>query len=140
MRDKFEEYLVNKIQEIEDESFKVPIVSKDRNYLVNVEQILIEVLNHYKDFTNKNKSISKIDEIDDLKYTIKMNVYHAGNGIYNGNNQVGIEDTNTIYRSEHIMMNISHSKAYLIIFGLTEDEFKDVEEYYYSLVYGEDYE
>ena len=67
------------------------------------------------------------------KKIIKGYLEYAICGIYNSRNLVGDYMTN-IYNSENLIINICYDWSYFEIFGLSEDDFIELERYYKSLV------
>lgn len=51
----FIKYLEAKIEVVENKIFNLPITSNERNYLVNVENDLIEILQKYKEIIRGDK-------------------------------------------------------------------------------------
>ena len=73
------------------------------------------------------------DEIANLKKIIKLfyNPEFKG-GLYNLRNVVGDKMTN-IYKSKNIQLDICYEYDYFEVFGLTDEEFKDLQNYYSNL-------
>lgn len=73
------------------------------------------------------------DEIANLKKIIKLfyNPVCKG-GLYNLRNVVGDEMTN-LYKSKNMQLDICFDFEYFEVFGLTDEEFKDLQNYYSNL-------
>lgn len=73
------------------------------------------------------------DEIKNLKKIIKLFYNPACKGrLYNLRNVVGDEMTN-LYKSKNMQLDICFDFEYFEVFGLTDEEFKDLQNYYSSL-------
>lgn len=60
-------------------------------------------------------------------------LYHEANcGIYNTRNMVG-DEMKTIYKGKYFTLDICYYWAYFEVFGTTEDEFNQIEEFYLGL-------
>ena len=73
------------------------------------------------------------EEIANLKKIIKLfyNPKSKG-GLYNSRNVVGDRMTN-IYISKNMQLDICYEYDYFEVFGLTDEEFKDLQNYYSNL-------
>ena len=73
------------------------------------------------------------DEIVNLKKIIKLfyNSKFKG-GLFNTRNVVGDEMTN-LYKSKNMQLDICFDFEYFEVFGLNDEEFKDLQNYYSSL-------
>lgn len=72
------------------------------------------------------------DKVELVKQIIKNNIEYARCGIFDCRNMVG-DPMSTIYKDAKVQVDICFSWAYFEIFGLTAEEFDEVEEYYNSL-------
>ena len=73
------------------------------------------------------------EEIANLKKIIKL-FYDPKfkGGLFNTRNVVGDKMTN-IYISENMQLDICYEYDYFEVFGLTDEEFKDLQNYYLNL-------
>lgn len=67
------------------------------------------------------------------KKIITENIDSADCGIFNCRNLVG-DHMSTIYNENHLMIDICYNWSYFEVFGLTECEFAELEEYYEKLL------
>ena len=67
------------------------------------------------------------------KKIITENIDSAGCGIFNCRNLVG-DPMSTIYNENHLMIDICYNWSYFEVFGLTEDEFNDLQDFYEKLL------
>ena len=73
------------------------------------------------------------DEIANLKKIIKLFYNPEFKGeLYNSRNVVGDKITN-IYKSKNMQLDICYEYDYFEVFGLTDEEFKDLQNYYSNL-------
>ncbi len=66
------------------------------------------------------------------KEIIKKNYEDGGFGIFNSRNILGDEMV-TVYEDENLTIDICYEHSYFEVFGLTDSEFEELKEYYYSL-------
>ena len=73
------------------------------------------------------------EEIANLKNIIKL-FYNPAckGGLFNSHNVVGDEMTN-LYKSKDVQLDICFDFEYFEVFGLTDEEFKDLQNYYSNL-------
>lgn len=70
------------------------------------------------------------------KEIIRENAYTFCFGIFNTRNIAG-DKMDTLYSDGKLLIEVCHYWQYFEIFGLSKEEFKELEKYYYSLVGGE---
>jgi len=73
-----------------------------------------------------------MNNLEKAKEIVKAYYENADCGIFNCWNTFG-DPMVTIYEGEGLTINICYSYAYFEVFGLTNADFKELEEYYYSL-------
>lgn len=73
-----------------------------------------------------------MNKLEKAKEIIKNNYNSANCGIYNTRNIVG-DLMYTIYDEDGLTIDICYSYSYFEVFGLTDKEFKELEEYYCAL-------
>lgn len=73
------------------------------------------------------------EEIANLKKIIKL-FYNPAckGGLFNSRNVVGDKMTN-LYKSKDMQLDICFDFEYFEVFGLTDEEFKDLQNYYSNL-------
>lgn len=81
----------------------------------------------HPDFLPKGKKVEKVKEI------IKNNIEDALWGIFDCRNTVG-DPNETIYDEGGVRIDICRGWAYFEVFGLTNEEFAEVESFYKDLV------
>ena len=72
------------------------------------------------------------DRLEIAKKVIKENIKDAKYGIFDSRNVVGDVMT-TIYNNNGVMIDICYGWAYFEVFGLTDEEFIELEKYYKKL-------
>ena len=73
------------------------------------------------------------EEIANLKKIIKLFYNPVCKGrLFNSRNVVGDKMTN-IYKSKNMQLDICYEYDYFEVFGLTDEEFKDLQNYYSNL-------
>ncbi len=85
-----------------------------------------------KESENKRKN-----NLEKAKEIVKKNYKDADCGIFNSRNDVG-DVMMTIYEDERLTIDICYNYAYFEVFGLTNEEFKELRKYYDSLKDRED--
>lgn len=71
-------------------------------------------------------------KLEIAKNIIKENYKNAQCGIFDCRNLVG-DSTVTIYDEDGLQIDICYHWSYFEVFGLTDDEFKELEKYYDGL-------
>lgn len=84
-------------------------------------------------FSGGTEQMSKVEKV---KQVIKDHIDDARYGIFDCRNCVG-DSMTTIYVDSGVQVDICYFWGYFEVFGLTDDEFKKVEEYYDTLLEGE---
>ena len=80
--------------------------------------------------------MNRKNEIQKVKELIKKYYRYSKYGIYNTRNIVN-DPMETIYHGSYFMLDICYSYGYFEVFGTTNEEFEELEEYYASLRNGE---
>ena len=73
-----------------------------------------------------------MNKLDIAKKIIKENYKDAECGIFNSRNIVG-DSMTTIYRGNELTIDICYYYAYFEVFGLSKDEFNELEKFYNTL-------
>lgn len=73
------------------------------------------------------------DLVEKVKDIIEANYCDAQYGIFASHNTIG-DEMETIYEDEEVLIDICYDWGYFEIFGLTDDEFAEVEEYYNAMI------
>ena len=73
-----------------------------------------------------------MNKLDIAKKIIKENYKDANCGIYNTRNIVG-DPMITIYKDNDLTIDICYHYAYFEVFGLSNDEFGELEKFYNTL-------
>lgn len=73
-----------------------------------------------------------MSNLEKAKEVIKTYYRYARFGIFDSRNIVG-DIVETIHESEGLTIDICYSWSYFEVFGLSDAEFEELEEYYYSL-------
>jgi hypothetical protein len=73
-----------------------------------------------------------MNKLDIAKKIIKENYTNADCGIFNSRNIVG-DPMITIYRGNELTIDICDQYAYFEVFGLSDDEFDELEKFYNTL-------
>ena len=71
-------------------------------------------------------------KLDIAKKIIKENYKDADCGIFDSRNIVGDWTTN-IYNDNGLTIDVCYEWSYFEVFGLSDDEFNELEKFYYSL-------
>lgn len=74
-------------------------------------------------------NMSRKEEFEEVKKIIKENYDDAECGIFNTRNIIGDPMTG-IFRGEYFEVDICYSYAYYEVFGTTDDEWQELEQYY----------
>lgn len=73
-----------------------------------------------------------MNKLDKAKEIIKANFEYGNCGLFNIRNLVG-DPMDTIYVGEGLQIDICYGWSYFEVFGLTDDEFKELREWYKNL-------
>ena len=73
-----------------------------------------------------------MNKLDIAKKIIKENYKNADCGIFDTRNIVG-DSMTTIYRGNELTIDICYDYAYFEVFGLSDDEFNELERFYNEL-------
>ena len=73
-----------------------------------------------------------MNKLDIVKKIIKENYKNADCGIFDSRNIVGDWTTN-IYNDNGLTIDICYEWSYFEVFGLSDDEFNELEKFYYTL-------
>ena len=82
--------------------------------------------------TDKESENKKMNNLEKAKEIVKKYYKDADCGIFNSRNVLG-DRMMTIYKDESISIDICYNYAYFEVFGLTKEEFRELEKYYNSL-------
>lgn len=74
-----------------------------------------------------------MNKLEVAKKIIKENIDDARCGIFDTRNIVG-DDMDTLYDSNGLTVDICYGYAYFEVFGLTDNEFAELENYYETLL------
>lgn len=74
----------------------------------------------------------KMNNLEKAKEIVKKYYKDADCGIFNSRNVLG-DDMITIYKNESLTIDICYKYTYFEIYGLTNEEFRELEKYYNSL-------
>lgn len=75
-------------------------------------------------------------KLEALKDKIKHYFQHAANGLFDITYSSGDESSSTIYASDGVVLNICYCDSYFEIYGLTKEDFNELNEYYNTLKKG----
>lgn len=73
-----------------------------------------------------------INKLEKAKEIIKENYEDYDCGIYNTRNLVG-DDVGTLYNEDGLRIDACWNYSYFEVFGLSDEEFEELKEYYKSL-------
>ena len=73
-----------------------------------------------------------MSNLEKAKEIIKDNFEYGSCGIYNTGNIAG-DQMETLYETDELEILICSFWAYFEVFGLTDEEFKDLKDFYWSL-------
>jgi len=73
-----------------------------------------------------------MNKLDIAKQIIRENYKNANCGIFNTRNVVG-DPMITIYEGDGLTIDICYHYSYFEVFGLSNDEFKKLKNFYYTL-------
>ena len=76
--------------------------------------------------------MNRIEELEKVKKIIKKNYKYADCGIYNTRNIVG-DPMENIFNGKYFIVDMCYYYSYFEIFGTTNEEFKELEQYYSDL-------
>lgn len=74
-----------------------------------------------------------MSKLEIAKKVIAENIDDARCGIFDTRNIVG-DDMDTLYDLDNLTIDICYGYAYFEVFGLTDNEFAELEKYYKSLL------
>ena len=72
------------------------------------------------------------DKLEMAKSVIKENIRFALCGIFDTRNVVG-DPMHTVFNQDDLKIDICYGWDYFEVFGLSQDDFNELEEYYYRL-------
>lgn len=81
---------------------------------------------------DKESENKKMNNLEKAKEIVKKYYKDADCGIFNSRNVLG-DGMITIYKNESLTIDICYNYAYFEVFGLTNEEFRELEKYYGSL-------
>lgn len=108
---------------------KIAIEEKDEEEDKTEAEQIIEA-----DKESENKRMNNLEKAKEI---VKKYYKDAYCGIFNSRNVIG-DEMITIYKNESLTIEICYNYAYFEVFGLTNEEFKELEKYYDSLENSED--
>ena len=73
-----------------------------------------------------------MNNLEKAKEIIKTHYNFAQHGIFNCRNLVG-DVMETIYEGDGLMIDVCYNQSYFEVFGLTDEDFKELKTYYQSL-------
>ena len=73
--------------------------------------------------------MAELTKLDIAKIIISERISSANCGIFNSRNIVG-DPMTTIYRGNQLTIDICYPHAYFEVFGLSEKEFEELEDFY----------
>lgn len=73
-----------------------------------------------------------MNKLEIAKKIIKENYHHGDCGIFDVRGWAG-DKMDTLYSNEGLQIDICYHYSYFEVFGLTEGEFSQLENFYYSL-------
>ena len=73
--------------------------------------------------------MAELTKLDIAKIIISERISSADCGIYNSRNIFG-DPMTTVYRGNHLTIDICYPYAYFEVFGLSEKEFKELADFY----------
>ena len=76
--------------------------------------------------------MTKLSKLDIAKIIVSERISDANCGIFNSRNLVG-DPMTTVYRGNQLTIDICYPYAYFEVFGLTEEEFEELKEFYEEL-------
>ena len=104
-----------------------PLDKQDRATGVAIAYARLRHIPIHPDFLSKGKEVEKVKKI------IKKNIKDASCGIFDCRNFVG-DPMETIYDEGGIIIDLCRDWGYFEVFGLTNEEFAEVESFYKDLV------
>ena len=78
------------------------------------------------------KDIEKVKEYEKIKSIIKEHIGLGNCGLYNTRNIVGDNMLN-LFQGKYFSLDICYGYSYFEVFGMTNEEYELLEEYYYKL-------
>lgn len=73
--------------------------------------------------------MAELTKLDIAKIIISERISSAKYGIFNSRNIVG-DPMTTVYRGNHLTIDVCYPYAYFEVFGLSEKEFKELADFY----------
>ena len=73
-----------------------------------------------------------MNRLETAKKVIQDNIHAAEYGIYNTRN-LACDPMTTIYNEDELQIDICYKYHYFEVFGLTEEEFRELSVFYYSI-------
>ena len=73
--------------------------------------------------------MAELTKLDIAKIIISERISSAKYGIYNSRNIFG-DSMTTVYRGNHLTIDVCYPYAYFEVFGLSEKEFKELADFY----------
>lgn len=85
------------------------------------------------EFEEDEEEVEGLNKLEKAKEIIKNNYRNAECGIFHTRNTLG-DPMETIYFDDELQIDICRHFEYFEVFGLEEEEFKELARYYYSLM------
>ena len=102
---------------------------EDKIYMVT-DETLAQAIRKYQD--NYRNPDTKNNKLEKAKEIIKKNFRYGDCGLFKSRNVLG-DPMHNIYNADGIKIDICFNYGYFEVFGLTNEEFKELEDYYVKL-------
>lgn len=77
--------------------------------------------------------MTRQETLENIKNVIEANYCDAECGIFSTPNWFN-DETTTIYEDENATVDICYDYSYFEIFGLSKEEFAEIQDYYYAMI------
>lgn len=75
-----------------------------------------------------------MNKLRKAKEIIRKNIEHGDYGLLDDENVLG-DETHNIYNKNGLIINICYEQSYFEVIGLSDEEFKKLEDYYNNLIW-----
>lgn len=102
---------------------------EDKIYMVT-DETLAQAIRKYQD--NYRNPDTKNNKLEKAKEIIKKNFKYGDCGLFKSRNVLG-DSMHNIYNADGLKIDICFCYSYFEVFGLTDEEFKELKDYYIKL-------
>ena len=102
---------------------------EDKIYMVTDENLAQAIRKYQDNFRNPDTKNNKLEKAKEI---IKKNFRYGDCGLFKSRNVLG-DPMHNIYNANGLEIDICYKHSYFEVFGLTDEEFKELKDYYVKL-------